>query len=365
MGVLRGRMWGRALAPAVPLVLFSVLDALGGKGFVLLDLVVISPLLAASLVGPRLTAGYGVVALLAAGLDGISDDVYGDTRDLAIQATRLAGIAFGGLLAVAASVDRLRRQARLAQVSRVAAVAQRAVLPPMPRRVGNLHLVAAYDSAAAEATIGGDLYEAVATSWGARLIIADVRGKGLAAVRLANRVLGAFRVLAEEHPDLGDLMSHLDREVRRAAATEDFVTAVIVECGGDGRLTVHNAGHPDPLLLRRGVATFLAVPDRTPPLGLGGSTTGLVATLSAGERLLLYTDGLTEARHPRTDTFFPLGELAPRTLGTGSLDHGMLTLRRALTDWTGGTLDDDVALLAAEPVGPREQFAGGLSHPFD
>jgi serine phosphatase RsbU (regulator of sigma subunit) len=144
--------------------------------------------------------------------------------------------------------------------------------------------------------------------------------------------------------------------VRRVAGPEDFATAVLAQIDATGELTVVNAGHPPPLLLSGGSVTELAPRSPRPPLGLDGVSRSQRHRLGLGDRLLLYTDGLTEARRPRDRGFFPL-ELVGSTLGTGSLPDGMEALRQALLEWTGGRLSDDVALVAAQ----RAPGGGGQS----
>ena len=87
----------------------------------------------------------------------------------------------------------------------IAETAQRAVLRTMPTAIGSVGLAARYVSATAEALVGGDLYEVAATPYGVRVIVGDVRGKGLEAVQTAAAVLGAFRAAAFTEPDLGAL----------------------------------------------------------------------------------------------------------------------------------------------------------------
>jgi serine phosphatase RsbU (regulator of sigma subunit) len=82
-------------------------------------------------------------------------------------------------------------------------------------------------SATANALIGGDLYEAVSTPHGVRIIIGDVRGKGLDAVQLAATVLGAFRQAAAVQPDLPSLVKAIDAVVSAVTGDEDFVTALL------------------------------------------------------------------------------------------------------------------------------------------
>ena len=334
------------LAPAAVIIAVASLELATGADAVVLALVVIAPLFSSSLLGPGPTAAYAVAALLVGAGLGLYADQYVPDR-LSDQLVRLVTISAAGALAVAASRNRVRREERLAQVRRVAAVAQEAILPPVPERLGPLLLAASYDSAEEEAAVDGDLYAAVSTPFGQRLLLADVRGHGLDAVRLASIVLGAFRERAHERPLLDDLTVDLDGSVTRAADLEDFVTGVLLEVS-DGHLLISNAGHTDPLLLRAGTTVPLAPTHPSLPLGLGARTSALDLALEPGDRLLLYTDGAAEARRPADGAFFPLTQVAARNLRTGTLPQGLTRLRAALTEWTGGALTDDVTLLAIE-----------------
>ena len=192
-------------------------------------------------------------------------------------------------------------------VTRVAEVAQRALLGGVPAALGSLRLAVLYASASAEASIGGDLYEALETPYGVRLLVGDVRGKGLDAVRLAGVVLGSFRDAAQEHPDPAQVVAALDRSVIRAIGPEDFVTAVVVQVLADGSAIVLNCGHPAPLLVGAGQAgrsTELDPPEPALPLGFGSRPEPLRLRLALGDRILLYTDGASEAR--AGGVFFPL-----------------------------------------------------------
>src|SRR2546428_328962 len=72
------------------------------------------------------------------------------------------------------------------------------------------------------ADIGGDLYEPLDTPYGVRMIIGDVKGKGIDAVRLASLVRGAYRHVAFERSDLREIVTDLDRAVSRFVGDEDF-----------------------------------------------------------------------------------------------------------------------------------------------
>jgi serine phosphatase RsbU (regulator of sigma subunit) len=228
--------------------------------------------------------------------------------------TALVG-ALGTLLAA----HRTRRERTLADVRFVADIAQRVLLRPVPHRIGNLRLESLYLSAAAEAHIGGDLYEAVPTAYGVRLLIGDVRGKGLLAVETAASLLGAFREAAHDEPDLSALVDRVETSIGRRATqlggtetTERFVTAVFAEIPSDGQVVrMVNCGHPPPLLIRPGEVRELDHGRPGPPLNLG-MLVGVpyhvdTYPLRPGDQLLLYTDGVTETRDA-TGTFYPLAE---------------------------------------------------------
>jgi serine phosphatase RsbU (regulator of sigma subunit) len=336
-------------APAAVLLAVVTADLVSGRHNVLLGLTAIAPLVAANLVGPRLTALYAVAALVTAALLGVYGGQY-EPGPRAAQAVRLTAVLLAGLTAVWAARYRQRREARLVQVSRVAEVAQRAILLPVPSHMDGVDLAVHYESAAVEATVGGDLYAAVSTPYGLRVLVGDVRGKGLDAVRIAAHVLAAFRERANDRVGLELLALDLDRAVRRVGGGEDFVTAVLAQIDPAGRLSLLNAGHPPPFLVRGPELTVLEPPDPRPPLGLNGSVPVRELRLHLDDRLLLYTDGLTEARRPADREFFPESLVAP-SLGTGTLSEGLEALRRRLLDWSGGHLSDDVALVAAQRAG--------------
>jgi serine phosphatase RsbU (regulator of sigma subunit) len=214
--------------------------------------------------------------------------------------------------------------------------------------VGQLAVAGRYVSASEAADIGGDLYEALDTPFGVRMIIGDVKGKGVDAVRLASLVLGAYRQVAFERSDLRDIVTDLDRTVSRFVGDEDFVTAALVEERG-GTLTVVNCGHPAPLLLRHGRVISLDPPASAPPLGLAPKVAPRVVHLEPGDRLLLYTDGLADAR--RAGEFFPTTDRAWALLGHGTVQHGLSSLESALAEWVRGQFDDDIALLLLEYTG--------------
>lgn len=284
------------------------------------------------------------------------------TTPLLSVATMVSVVCVTALSALGVARSALSETGRkLADVTSVAEAAQRALLRPMPDRVGPLELRVVYLAAAAEARVGGDLYEVADTSHGIRLIIGDVRGKGLDAVEMAADVLGMFREVAHEVYTLAEVARRLDAGLaRRRPAHEDFVTAVLVEIDPEhGGLTIYNCGHPPPILLSRSgtggrprrTAALVEVPAPAPPLRLMslGDCSGASRTVAfkPGDQLLLYTDGVTEARDPQRG-FYPLTDRLVRMAGEhrrGRRSGLLERLREDLLRHVGAPLADDAALV--------------------
>ena len=290
------------------------------------------------------TAAVGVLATVFAALAGIWDDNAGTQS----WAARLLVCAVISTVAVALAADRERREQRLRRLAVVAEAAQRAVLRAMPTSVGRIALAARYLSAADDALIGGDLYEVSATPFGVRMIVGDVRGKGLDAVQLAAAVVGAFRQAALTVTDLASVAVALDEVVHAVSGDEDFVTAVLAEFHDDGTVAFVNCGHHAPLQLDTDGAVLLDVDEHAPPLGLGAGArlSPHKAHWRVGSRLLFYTDGLVEARDA-DGTFFEVLDQA-ETLRSGTLDQALDAVIARVRRHVPGGLKDDLALVLAE-----------------
>jgi sigma-B regulation protein RsbU (phosphoserine phosphatase) len=332
-------------AALVLLAIVSAVELADGSGANYIGLVAAAPFLAAALAAWQVVLGVGVLATLV----GLAFALADPSRTLA-SGVNVAGIAFATGIAAVVALIRERQADRIAELSKLAAVAQQAVLRTIGPQVGTLAVAGRYISASTTADIGGDLYESLDTPYGVRIIIGDVRGKGLDAVRLASIVLGSYRHVAYERADLRAIVADLDRAVARSVGDEDFVTAALVEERG-GTLTIVNCGHPAPLLLRRGEVIPLEPPAPAPPLGFMPVVRPRVERLEPGDRLLLFTDGLGEAR--REGEFFPIADRAWRLLGHGTVGDGLASLETALIEWVHGRLDDDIAVVLLEYTGQR------------
>jgi serine phosphatase RsbU (regulator of sigma subunit)/anti-sigma regulatory factor (Ser/Thr protein kinase)/uncharacterized protein YigA (DUF484 family) len=234
---------------------------------------------------------------------------------------------------------------RLAEVTRIAEAAQLAILAPPPAQIGPVALAARYVSAAAEALVGGDLYEVVARPGAVRLLIGDVRGKGLTAVRTATVVLGEFRAAAADIDSLVDVAVQIDRRLRPYLADEDFVTALVAEIRDDGSFSIASCGHPPALIASAGTVTEVEA-EPSLPLGLGAAPQLATGQLAPGDRLLLYTDGVIEARD-RDGQFVEVMPLVG-PLRTSELGDVLDSVLDALHQAVGAELGDDLALLVAE-----------------
>jgi serine phosphatase RsbU (regulator of sigma subunit) len=374
----RGASWWQdrwlELASAIAAIAVAVvcLDHLWAAPLLLAPLLAVPPALAGiGATSPARPLGFGAVCEVVAAI--VLVVAKGDTHDvpaatLAATAVVTAISAISAMASHKALTKRLTEsirasldsstQQQLANAVSVAEVAQRAVLRPLPQALGPLELGVVYLAAAADAKVGGDLYDVALTPFGIRLIIGDVRGKGLGAVEVAADVLGRYRQIAYEVHTLPELARRLDAGLsRRWGEHEEFVTALLAEFDPQtGKGQIFSCGHPPAMLISQdGTVAALEVHAPAPPLGMMtlGDPSGAArkVDLKPNDQLLLYTDGVTEARDKSRD-FYPLQQrlVALAASGTGGgRGRGradLLALLRAdLLKYVGEPLDDDAALL--------------------
>ncbi|MCH6159268.1 PP2C family protein-serine/threonine phosphatase [Streptomyces marispadix] len=313
-----------------------------------------------------------------------------------------AGMGAAIVSVAAASCFAIRRRVRLtdelARTREVATAAQQALIRPLPPRIEGFTVAAGYLSAADGAAVGGDLYDAMSTDHGVRVLIGDVRGHGLGAVSTVAAVLGSFREAAHDEPRLERVPHRLEQALDRHLAAcrhasadhagqggggglvggppgsevepvdEEFVTVLLLEVRVDGTVVAVNCGHPWPYRLTAGgdgrchsEPVSDAVP--LPPLGMlplppeGPEPFRLL--LRPGEALFLYTDGAEDARDSGGGCF-PLRQALTAALAGGGARRARRparqvtaepadvvgSVRRSLLRHAGGSLPDDVALLA-------------------
>ena len=330
------------------LLVFSAVDLVAPPNISPDPLFALAPLAAATVMSARATAAFAAAGALLVVLSGL----YNQHWNTAQQWVLLLDVVLVGVAAVVIAEVRERRQRRFAHVATIAEVAQRAILPTLPAAAADVRVTARYQSAVEDSVVGGDLYDCSLVGARVRFLVGDVRGKGIAAVEQAARVIRAFRQAAAAETSLPDVARHMDSYLTPFMGDEDFATALLVDASHPGWVTVLACGHPPPMLIRPdGTAELLTMPPGL-PLGLGAGGEPISVSWAAGDRLLLYTDGLSEARDEQ-GRFLPLLDLAP-TLTTAqpdvALDGVLALVRRHIK---GGQLGDDLAIVLLENTAGR------------
>ncbi len=288
------------------------------------------------------------------------------------------------LCVVVASYLAARRRSsltrELSRAREVATAAQEVLLRPPPARLEGYAVAAGQLSATRGAEVGGDLYDAVATPFGVRVIMGDVRGHGLAALDTVSAVLGTFREAAHDEAELDGLLRRLERGLGRhlrvrgagsygagadgtgadEAVSEDFVTVLLLEARENGTVAAHNCGHPWPYRLSAdggaSVGGTASEAEPLPPLGLFPLPAALPAPLRLhlppGDALFLHTDGAEDARDAR-GTYFDLAATLRAALASAPCPAAVIaSVRTALRAHTGDHFTDDAALLLLRNENP-------------
>jgi anti-sigma regulatory factor (Ser/Thr protein kinase) len=280
----------------------------------------------------------------------------------------------GPRVGATAVVVRLDRVALLDARRQVATTLQAALLTPPPT-VAHLDIATTYEPATRTDQVGGDWYDVVAVDEDTTLlIIGDVAGHDMQAAAHMGQLRSMLRALAWSHDESPSvLLTLLDRANHqlgpRVGATAIVMRLIRLDSGsvegpGTYAVTWSNAGHPPPLVLRAtGDAEVL---DARPDMLLGihptVDRTDHATTLHPGETLLLYTDGLVEARgEALADRITLLAQTFGRAahIGTSDLPRALV---RALVP---APQRDDVAVLAvrARVAAPRAEVPTAPARP--
>ncbi|MEV5971383.1 PP2C family protein-serine/threonine phosphatase [Streptomyces sp. NPDC051921] len=344
--------------PVLALALVVIADLINSEGQHFDRLLVIGPALAAITWSERGTLAIGLLAMVLRVFLGMAQ---GDpATDVVAAELVLAAVT---LAALWVSRARTRYERDLSEVTAVAEVVQRVLLRPLAPRLGSVELHLLYVSAAAKARIGGDFYEAVRVPGAVRVMLGDVQGKGLGAVETAAVLLGAYRAAVTEAPDLAALADRLEEGLQRygawdpdSDAAERFATVLLLELPDDRDLVrLLSCGHPAPLLQHAGRVRAVPFADPSLPVNLAGLCASRhhveEAPFGPGDRLLLFTDGVSETRD-RAGDFYPLEERL-RGWADEPGSRVLNLLHQDLGLYSADGLDDDVAaVLVVRPPEP-------------
>ena len=241
-----------------------------------------------------------------------------------------------------------RRDAKHQREFEDARLIQRGLLPAAMPQTSGVQLASSWQPANG---VGGDCFDALTfAGGGVGLTIADVAGKGVPAALLMSNLQAAVRAFAQEGTAPGSVCTSVNRLLCRNMASGRFVTFCYVRIDTAARrLTYANAGHNPPLLIRGNGSIDALAPTGT-VLGVFAESSyeqGDFA-VAAGDRLILYTDGITEGRNPAGDEFGEdrLAETASRhrTLPAEEMLAGML---RDIEAFNAGVYEDDATLIVA------------------
>jgi serine phosphatase RsbU (regulator of sigma subunit) len=239
-------------------------------------------------------------------------------------------------------------RARLVSVLREAVTSlQAAVLPASFPTVPGLDTAALYRSASEVAQVGGDFYDLFALDGGrVAAVIGDVCGKGVAAARHTVRLRYELRTLLEEDRPPGRVLAAFNRRLQEEFVEDEYATLLLLVLDpATGAVRWASAGHPPPLLSGASPRTLAFAGSL--PVGLFPDATYQTArfTLPPGRCVVLYTDGVVEARNPDRQELGAEGlEAAVPAVAASAAAVAEVVLKQVLSH-TGGRLDDDAAVL--------------------
>jgi serine phosphatase RsbU (regulator of sigma subunit) len=285
---------------------------------------------------------------------GVMGIVVDQPDELALRRCGALSTLLAELLAARGSygdhLERVRRRREMA----LAAEMRWSMLPPLTfigQRVAlSGMLEPAYD-------IAGDAFDYAINVDLTHVAILDAMGHGMEASLMASLAISAYRHSRRRDRDLAETYHDIDDAIAGQFGADRFVTGQLARLDCDtGRLSWLAAGHPRPLLLRgnRIVGELDCQPGL--PMGLGGSPSEVSDTqLEPGDRVLLYSDGMVEARSPDGELFGMerLADLLERAAASElPLPEVCRRLVHSVLDHQASTLQDDATVLLLEWEGP-------------
>jgi hypothetical protein len=278
----------------------------------------------------------------------------GEADDATLAACENLGVLAGYLIATQTRVTDLYNLHRRRKTMTLAASMQWDLLPPLtmqsPRVAVAGMLEPAYE-------VGGDCFDYAVNGSYLDLAIMDSMGHGVRSAMVAALAAGCYRHDRRE----GRILEYIHRDMDAAvsgACDGAFVTGQIGRLDlNTGAFSWITAGHPPPMLVRHGLVIGTLDGPPALPWGLGPGEVETMSTgLEPGDSLLLYTDGVVEARGARREAFGAarladlVGQHASDQL---SIAHIVRLVTRAVIEHHGGELSDDATLLMAHWPGPQ------------
>lgn len=266
----------------------------------------------------------------------------------------------GGLLAelVVSKIqygDTLHRARRRSAMS-LAAELQHHLMPPLTCTVRRVAVSGVLEPAY---TVAGDVFDYAVDGDDAWVAVFDGMGHGLEAALMTSLAVAAFRHVRRRGDDLAAMYQLMSAVVDERFGPDGFVTALVAHLDtATGQLTWFSAGHPLPILLRQGKRVAHVGGSRNVPLGVGqGAPELAVASLEPFDTVLLFTDGIVEARAADGEPFGEdrLVDFVIRELAAGQ--NPAETVRRlasAVLDHQQAPLTDDATLLLVQWRGPHD-----------
>ena len=267
------------------------------------------------------------------------------------RAQQFAALLSEILLSKSSYGDSLVQTARLRPMT-LAAEMQWSLIPPLT--VGSERVVVS-GSVQPSYEVGGDIFDYALSEERAHVAIFDAMGHGLEAALLASVAVGAYRNARRRPLPLAHTVSTIDDALAGQFGGGRFVTALVAELDLDsGRLQWIVAGHPPPLLVRRRrvVKELSRPPNTLLGLGLNKDLTVHEEALEPGDRLVLYSDGVVEAKDAVSGERFGIDRLMDfiaRANAAGEpLPETMRRLGHAVVKHQGDELQDDATQVLLE-----------------
>ena len=238
-----------------------------------------------------------------------------------------------------------RRDERQQRELEDARLIQRGLLPTAVPQVAGIDLAVAWQPASG---VGGDCFDTLAFGSALGVSIADIAGKGLPAALLMSNLQAAVRAFAQESAAPSAICSSVNRLLCRNMASGRFATFCYAHVDPASRRIVYsNAGHNPPLLIHQN-GTVAQLTEGGMVLGIFPDSAYAQAALrmASGDRLVFYTDGITEARNTEGDEYgeerLTEAALGVRTLSPEAMKDALLADVNA---FTGGRFEDDATLI--------------------